>query len=147
MSTTLLIEQHLEDRIMKIVFGVILIISALALVVSVLLQGGKNKSLSSAIAGGSDTYYGKNKAKTIDKKLSVITTIVAIVFAVVVLLSFIIQDDADLDKIKDAMTDTEAAVTTVADTAENTAEDTAENTSAADTTAAAADSGDATSAQ
>ena len=95
--------------IMDIVFGVILILAALALVVSVLLRSGKDKSLSSAIAGGSsDTYYGKNKAQSIDKKLDVITMVVAIVFAAIVLVSFIIQDDADIKKQSGLLTQTES---------------------------------------
>lgn len=99
---------------MEIVIGIILIISAVFLVIAVLLQAGKDKGLSGAISGSaSDTYYGKNKGNSRDKILSKITTVISVVFVALVLVSFVIQDDTDLDKIKDQLTATEAPVTTV----------------------------------
>ena len=79
---------------MDIAIGVILIVAAIFLVVAVLLQSGKDKKLSGAIGGtSSDTYYGKNKGSGKDALLNKLTTIVAIVFTALVLVSFIIQDD------------------------------------------------------
>lgn len=99
---------------MEIVIGIILIISAVFLVIAVLLQAGKDKGLSGAISGSaSDTYYGKNKGNSRDKILSKITTVISVVFVALVLVSFVIQDDTDLDKIKDQLTATEAPATTV----------------------------------
>lgn len=118
---------HLEEIIMlKIVFGIILIIAALALIVVVLLQSGKDKSLSSAIAGSasSDTYYGKNKSKSIDKLLEKITAVVAIVFALIVLVSFIIQDNDDYNNVNSASTGTETTAAEVTTAEETTAADT-----------------------
>ena len=128
---------------MKIVFGVILIAAAIALVVSVLLRSGKDKSLSSAIAGGSsDTYYGKNKAQSFDKKLDAATMVIAIVFAAIVLVSFVIQDDADIKNQYALLTDTEA-VTDSAEAAVSTADAVSESAepaeSAAETESAAAE--------
>lgn len=97
---------------MDIVIGIILIISAVFLVIAVLLQAGKDKGLSGAISGSaSDTYYGKNKGSSRDKILSKITTVISVVFVALVLVSFVIQDDTDLDKIKDQLTATEAPAT------------------------------------
>ena len=62
-------------------FGSILLACALFLIVAVLLQDSQ-KGLSGAIAGGSDTYYGKNKGKSKQKKLSKLTAIASIVFVV-----------------------------------------------------------------
>ena len=99
---------------MDIVIGIILIVSALFLVVAVLLQSGKDKGLSGTISGSaSDTYYGKNKGNSRDKILSKLTTVISVVFVVLVLVSFVIQDDTDLGKIKDQLTATEAPVTTL----------------------------------
>lgn len=99
---------------MDIVIGIILIVSALFLVAAVLLQSGKDKGLSGTISGSaSDTYYGKNKGNSRDKILSKLTTVISVVFVVLVLVSFVIQDDTDLGKIKDQLTATEAPVTTV----------------------------------
>ena len=77
----------LEDKRMDIVIGILLIIAAIFLIVAVLLQSDKDKSLSGAIAGGSaETFYGKNKGKGIDGWLPKVTTVVAIVFAVIMFL-------------------------------------------------------------
>ena len=108
---------------MDIVIGIILILSALFLVVAVLLQSGKDKGLSGTISGSaSDTYYGKNKGNSRDKILSKLTTVISVVFVVLVLVSFVIQDDTDLGKIKDQLTATEAPVTTVDTKSDGTGE-------------------------
>ena len=63
---------------------------AVFLIVAVLMQSGKDKNLSGTIAGGADTFFSKSKATTMDKVLSKLTTIVAVVFAVVVIAMYII---------------------------------------------------------
>lgn len=73
----------------SIVFGSILLACALFLIVAVLLQDSQ-KGLSGAIAGGSDTYYGKNKGKSKQKKLSKLTAIASIVFVVIALATFVV---------------------------------------------------------
>lgn len=80
---------------MDIAIGVILIVAAIFLVIAVLLQSGKEKKLSGAIGGtSSDTYYGKNKGSDKDAILNKLTIVVSIVFVALVLVSFILQDDA-----------------------------------------------------
>ena len=73
---------------MDIALGIVLLVLAVALVALVLLQQGKNKNLSGAIAGGADTFFGKGKGGNSDKLLSNITTIVSVVFVVVVLVMY-----------------------------------------------------------
>ena len=73
----------------SIIFGSILLACALFLIVAVLLQDSQ-KGLSGALAGGSDTYYGKNKGKSKQKKLSKLTAIASIVFVVIALATFIV---------------------------------------------------------
>ncbi len=65
------------------VLGISLIITSIALIAIVLLQEGRSAGLSGAIAGGADTFLGKNKGKTIESKLVLITKILAVVFFVV----------------------------------------------------------------
>lgn len=65
---------------------IIHIIVALALVAIVLLQSGKAAGLSGSIAGGAETFFGKNKGRTMDAILSKITSVVAVVFLVTSLL-------------------------------------------------------------
>ena len=79
-----------------IILGVLLIVAAVFLVVAVLIQSGKSKGVSGTISGGtSETYFGKNKGKSIDKKLSLLTAIVAIVFMVIVLVVYVGQPYTD----------------------------------------------------
>ena len=78
------------DVFIYIMMG-LLIASGLFLVVSVLMQQGKSKGgLSGTIVGGSETFYGKDKTMQRDRLLSRLTTIVAIVFAVLVITLYIL---------------------------------------------------------
>ena len=74
---------------MEIIGGIVLIVMALFLVVAVLMQSGKDKRLSGAIAGGAETFFGKTKAQRWDKVLSIATTIVSIVFAILTIVMYI----------------------------------------------------------
>ncbi len=59
---------------------VIHVIISLVLIVTVLMQHGKQQGLSGAIAGGAETFFGKNKGRTIDAILKKVTAVVAILF-------------------------------------------------------------------
>ncbi len=91
---------------MQIAIGILLIISALFLIVAVLMQQGKSHNLSGAIAGGAETFFGKEKGSTINNKLSKLTTVVAIVFALLVLVSYFLQDTIDLSSYTASAPDT-----------------------------------------
>ena len=71
------------------ILGIVLIVLAVILVVAVLLQSGKEKGLSGSIVGGADTFGGKSKKAKKDALLSRLTTILAIVFAVVAVALYI----------------------------------------------------------
>ena len=77
-------------EIVTLVIGIILLVLAVALIALVLMQQGKDKKLSGAIAGGSDTFYGKSKTATKDKMLSMITMIIGIVFTVLVVVMYVL---------------------------------------------------------
>ena len=64
---------------------IIHVIISIVLIISVLMQQGKQQGLSGAIAGGADTFFDKNKGRTIESKIAMITKIVAGVFFVVAL--------------------------------------------------------------
>ena len=51
---------------METVIGVLLIIMGIFLIISVLMQSSKNHRLSGSIAGGAETFFGKQKGKTLD---------------------------------------------------------------------------------
>lgn len=75
---------------LEIVLGIVLLVLAVALIALVLMQQGKDKKLSGAIAGGSDTFYGKTKGAGKDKILSIATTIIAIVFVIIVIAMYLV---------------------------------------------------------
>ena len=71
----------------------LLIISAVFIVVAVTIQKSSDEGLSGTIAGGSDTYYGRDKARQSGRLLNKWTIIVGIVFVLAVLVAFIMQPD------------------------------------------------------
>ena len=71
----------------EIILGLVLILLSVAIIVLVLLQEGKSAGLSGAIAGGAETFFGKNKSRTMESKLVLITKIIAISFFVLALVA------------------------------------------------------------
>lgn len=61
---------------------VIHVILSITLIAVVLLQSGKSAGLSGSIGGGAETFFGKNKAKTLDGMLEKATAVVAILFVI-----------------------------------------------------------------
>ncbi len=118
-----------------IVLGIILIVASVFLIVAVLMQHGKDHNLSGTIAGGAETFFGKSKGQTIDKKLSVVTTVISIIFVVLVLAVYLMQDSNDTSGLHSSY---QGAVTTeAADTAKD-------DTDAPETTAPADDAAETT---
>ncbi len=74
----------------KLGLGVLIILFSIALTVLVLMQSGKGKELSGAIAGGNNSYLGNSKTTDKDKLLFKITAVIAIVLTVLVLGLYII---------------------------------------------------------
>ena len=74
-----------------IILGIVLLVAAIFLVVVVMLQDKAKRGLSGAIAGGSNaSYLGKNGVPQKGKLLSRLTTIVAIVFVVIVVVAYLL---------------------------------------------------------
>ena len=71
----------------EIILGIVLILLSVAIIVLVLLQEGKSAGLSGALAGGAETFFGKNKSRTMESKLVLITKIIAISFFVLALVA------------------------------------------------------------
>ena len=105
--------RRITEAIMQIAIGIILIIAAIFLIVAVLMQHGKSHNLSGTIAGGAETFFGKTKGSTLDKKLSKLTTVVAIIFCVLVLISYLIQDTTDFSSMMGGSTIEDAVVADV----------------------------------
>ena len=74
----------------EIALGIVLIVMALFLVIAIMMQSGKDKKLSGTIAGGAETFFSKSNATTIDKVLNRATIVVAALFALVVIVMYVL---------------------------------------------------------
>ena len=83
---------------LELVIGIILLVMALFLIVSILMQSGKSKKLSGTIAGGAEQFFGKQKGQAINKTLSRVTNVVAVVFVVLVFALLLINAKDTADK-------------------------------------------------
>ena len=66
---------------LRIILTIIFIIDCIALSVIVLMQEGKSAGLGT-IGGLSETYWGKNKGRSMEGKLVQVTRILAVAFVV-----------------------------------------------------------------
>ena len=69
---------------LSIIIDVVLILISLGLILVVLMQQGQREGLG-AIAGGAETFFGKNKGKSIEsrmKKWTVICLVVLVIFSI-----------------------------------------------------------------
>ena len=73
----------------EIVMGIVIIVFAVTLIACVLLQSGKDKSLSGTITGAGETFFTKGKSKSKDAMFSKITTVLSFVFVVLALVLYI----------------------------------------------------------
>ncbi len=64
----------------EILIGILLILTSIFIVVLVLMQQSRRAGLSGAISGGAETFFGKNKARSTDAKLSKFTKIFGVLF-------------------------------------------------------------------
>lgn len=73
----------------EVILNILMVISAIVMIVTVLLQSSESDGMG-ALAGGSETFFGKNKNATFEGKLALATKISAIVFVVLALVMLII---------------------------------------------------------
>lgn len=67
---------------MEIVVNILHIIVCIAIIAVVLFQSGRSAGISGAIAGGAETFFGKNKGRTIDAMLGKYTSVGAAIFLI-----------------------------------------------------------------
>ena len=72
-------------EILRIILTVIFVIDCIALTVVVLAQEGKQQGLGS-IAGAADSYWGKNKGRSMEGGLVKATTLMAVLFFVLAII-------------------------------------------------------------
>ena len=68
--------------VVKTILTIVFIIICIALTVIVLMQEGKQQGLGS-ISGMADTYWGKNKGRSVEGVLVKATTVMVILFMVI----------------------------------------------------------------
>ncbi len=130
---------------METVIGVLLIIMGIFLIISVLMQSSKDHRLSGSIAGGAETFFGKQKGKTLDALFNKLTTIVTIIFVVLVLALYVMQPSLE-ELMAQNPTQSEQPADTNGDNANETGDNTDANGDNADAngdnTGANADNGE-----
>ena len=73
----------------EVILNMLMVISALVMIVTVLMQSSDSDGMS-ALTGGSETFFGKNKNNTLEGKLSNATKISAIVFVLLAIVMLIV---------------------------------------------------------
>ena len=71
---------------LRVVINIIFILVCVALTVLVLMQEGKQAGLTGAISGAAESYWGKNKGRSMEGGLVLATRIMAVLFVVFSLL-------------------------------------------------------------
>lgn len=69
-------------EVLRVVLTIIFILICVALVVLVLMQEGKSAGLGD-ISGAAESYWGKNKGRSMEGRLQKITRVLAILFMVI----------------------------------------------------------------
>ena len=73
----------------EVVLNILMVIAALVMIVTVLMQSSESDGMG-ALAGGSDTFFGKNKNNTLEGKLALATKASSIVFVVLAIVMLIV---------------------------------------------------------
>ena len=81
--------------VVEFILLAILLLSAAFIIVAVIFQKSADEGLSGTIAGGNETFYGKEKSAHTDKLWFKWTLVASIVFVVATLLAYILQPDYD----------------------------------------------------
>ena len=67
---------------LNLIISIVQVVLAIAVIFLVLLQQGKRAGLPGAISGGAETFFGKNKASSMDALLSRLTIILSILLGI-----------------------------------------------------------------
>lgn len=71
--------------ILRTIVMVLFVLISIVLVIVILMQESKTSGLSGAINGVADTYWGKNKGRSMEGKLVKATKVLAVLFFVIAL--------------------------------------------------------------
>lgn len=77
-------------EVFAIIISIVLFIICIMLTGVVLLQQGKSAGLSGAVSGVAESYFGKNKARTMEGKFERITKILAAIYIILSLVLYFV---------------------------------------------------------
>ena len=77
-------------QVLSIVCIALSVLCAIFVIIVVMMQPGNSNGID-ALSGSSDTFYGKNKSKTIESKLRILTVISVAVLVVLMVVFYLIQ--------------------------------------------------------
>ena len=72
-------------KVLQIILGIVMIILSIIIIAVILLQQGHRAGVNGAISGAADTFLSKNKARTVNDKLSRFTKFGVALFFVLAL--------------------------------------------------------------
>lgn len=72
---------------LQYVLAILTIIVSVIIILLVLLQESKQQGLSGAIGGAAETFFGKNKGRTMEAKLEKLTKVAGVLFFILALVS------------------------------------------------------------
>ena len=84
--------QYTAYRIVCLILLIAMIVCALAAIILVLIQPGNSTGID-ALGGSSETFFGKNKGRSLESKMKRWTVICLVVLAVFAVAFFILQLD------------------------------------------------------
>lgn len=73
-----------------IIISILLFIICIMLTGIVLLQQGKSAGLSGAVSGVAESYFGKNKARTMEGKFERVTKVLAAIYIILSLVLYFV---------------------------------------------------------
>ncbi len=88
-NLTALLMSSTAYQVLSIVCVSLIVLCSLFVIVVVMMQKSNSDGIS-AISGSSETFYGKNKGKTLESKLKKLTVVCLIVIGVLCILYFVL---------------------------------------------------------
>ncbi len=82
-------DTYVVINVFSIIFMVLMVLLSIAMIIVVILQEGNSSNLG-AITGAAETFFGKNKAKSMDAKFKRLTIFIAIAILVCSILYFVL---------------------------------------------------------
>ncbi|MBQ1674661.1 MAG: preprotein translocase subunit SecG [Oscillospiraceae bacterium] len=74
---------------LELILTILLVVIGVVMTVMILMQNSKSEGLSASLSGAAETFFGKNKGRSVEAKLQRGTLYLAIVFFLILLILLI----------------------------------------------------------